>query len=118
MMKKLIQLVPVLVLFATGLPLAAAADEGSSNKTGKEITFDRKKGNCLGCHAIADGELPGNLGPALVGMQIRYPEKAKLREQIWDATKRNPATSMPPFGKHKMLTEEEIDKVVDYIYSL
>ncbi len=118
MMKKLIQLVSVLVLFLVGLHHVSAVDGSSSNKTGKEIAFDRKKGNCLGCHVIEDGELPGALGPALVSMQIRYPDKGKLRDQIWDATKRNPATSMPPFGKHRMLTEEEIDKVVDYIYSL
>ena len=118
MMKKSIQLVLVLFFLLTGLPHAVAEDEGASNKTGKDIAFDRKKGNCLGCHVIDDGELPGALGPALVNMQDRYPDKARLREQIWDATKRNPLTSMPPFGKHRMLTEEEIDKIVDYIYSL
>ena len=29
---------------------------------------------------------------------------------------RNPQTVMPPFGKHKILTEEEIDLIIDYIY--
>ncbi len=29
---------------------------------------------------------------------------------------RNPQTVMPPFGKHKVLTEDEIDLIVDYIY--
>jgi sulfur-oxidizing protein SoxX len=51
-------------------------------------------------------------------MAARFPDKAKLRAQIWDATVANPQTSMIPFGKHKVLTEQEIDKVTDYIYSL
>ncbi|MEO8626840.1 MAG: hypothetical protein ABI612_01890 [Betaproteobacteria bacterium] len=29
---------------------------------------------------------------------------------------RNPNTVMPPFGKHQVLTEEEIDLIVDFIY--
>jgi sulfur-oxidizing protein SoxX len=49
-------------------------------------------------------------------MQARFPDRAALREQIWDSTARNPMTVMPPFGKHRVLTEEEIDRVVDYIY--
>jgi len=49
-------------------------------------------------------------------MQQRFPDRAALREQIWDSTRRHPLTVMPPFGKHKILTEEEIDLVVDYLY--
>ena len=85
---------------------------------GKAIAFDRRKGNCLACHIVADGELAGNVAPPLITMQARYPEKAKLRAQIWDATVANPNTMMPPFGRHGILSEEEIDKVTEYIYSL
>ena len=85
---------------------------------GKKVAFDRKKGNCLACHLIAGGSLPGNIGPPLIAMKARFPEKAKLREQIWDATVRNPASVMPPYGRHHVLTEEEIDLVVDYVHSL
>jgi len=104
-------------LILTASPYAFAADL-SMVQQGKEISFDRKKGNCLACHAIHEGEMTGELGPILIDMKSRYPEKSVLREQIWDASKRNPATSMPPFGRHRMLTEDEIDKVVEYIYSL
>jgi sulfur-oxidizing protein SoxX len=31
---------------------------------------------------------------------------------------RNPDTVMPPFGKHRILTGEEIDLIVDYIQTL
>jgi len=99
-------------------PKTATADEKSAVDEGKEIAFHRKKGNCLACHKIADGSLPGNIGPELVNMKARYPDKSKLRAQIWDATANNPNTIMPPFGKHKMLSEEEIDKVVEFILTL
>jgi sulfur-oxidizing protein SoxX len=67
---------------------------------------------------MGDGEMPGTVGPPLMMMQQRFPERAVLRQQIWDATERNPNTRMPPFGRHGMLTEEEIDWIVDYLYTL
>ena len=85
---------------------------------GKEIAFDRARGNCLACHMIVGGEAPGTIGPPLVAMQTRYPDKAKLRAQIWDATAVNPDSAMPPFGRHAILTDSEIDKVVEFIWSL
>ncbi len=105
-------------LAMAGLMLASSAVAGDAVAEGKKLAFDRKKGNCLACHQIAGGALPGNAGPPLVAMKARFPDKAKLREQIWDATVRNPNTIMPPFGKHAILTEEELDKVVDFIYTL
>jgi len=72
----------------------------------------------VACHQIAGGTLPGNIGPPLVAMKQRFPSKQALREQIWDATKRNPNTSMPPFGRHKILTDDEIDKIVEFIWTL
>jgi sulfur-oxidizing protein SoxX len=92
--------------------------EPSAVEEGKAISFHRKKGNCLACHKISGGDFPGNIGPELVNMRARYPDKAKLRAQIWDATVLNPNTIMPPFGKHKMLSEKELDKVVEFIYTL
>jgi sulfur-oxidizing protein SoxX len=85
---------------------------------GKAVSFDRKKGNCLACHAMDDGALPGNIAPPIVSMKLRYPDKAKLREQIWDASIRNPNTIMPPFGRHQLLSEEEIDNITEYVYTL
>jgi sulfur-oxidizing protein SoxX len=97
--------------------LANAADE-SVIEQGKKIAFDRKLGNCLACHKIEGGDLPGNIGPPLVAMKARFPDKAKLRAQVWDSTRNNPNTMMPPFGRHEILTEAEIDKVVEFVYSL
>lgn len=101
------------------VPVSASAEEGASViEEGKRIAFNRKKGNCLACHAIEGGALPGNIGPPLVNMKERYPSKKKLKEQIWDATRANPYTIMPPFGKHEILEPDELDKVVEFIYSL
>ena len=85
---------------------------------GQAVAFDRNAGNCLSCHIIAGGELPGEVGPPLVQMKLRYPDRAVLRSQIWDAGSRNSNTVMPPYGRHNILTEEELDLVVDFIHSL
>ncbi|BAS67453.1 MAG: sulfur oxidation c-type cytochrome SoxX [Gammaproteobacteria bacterium] len=86
--------------------------------TGKEISFDRKLGNCLACHSISGGNQAGNIGPPLIAMKARFPDRAVLRAQIWDATVKNPNSMMPPFGRHKALSESQIDKVTDFIHSL
>jgi len=109
----------VLILSAAG-PWPAAADASSDQRleAGRQLAMARDKGNCLACHAIDDGELPGTIGPPLVYMQQRFPDRAVLQQQIWDATVRNPDTMMPPFGKHGILTREEIDLIVDYLLTL
>lgn len=100
---------------------AAIGAEPVKETMGKDLAYDNKKGNCLACHAMptmADAVQPGNSGPPLIAMSARFPDKKVLREQIWDATAHNTATFMPPFGKHKILSEQEIDKVVDFVYGL
>ena len=85
---------------------------------GKKLAFDRKKGNCLACHMIDDGELACNSGPPMIAMKARFPDKEVLFNQIWDPTKNNPNTFMPPFGKHGALTKDEINKIIEYLYTL
>jgi len=104
------------LLPAPGLVLAEDASSGVDQ--GKAVAFDRKKGNCLACHQIAGGDLPGNIAPPLVAMKARYPDKTRLRAQIWDATKMNQNSIMPPFGRQQILSEGEIDKIVEFIYTL
>jgi sulfur-oxidizing protein SoxX len=108
-------LASLLAILSTNL--AWAADE----PTGQDLAFDNKKGNCLACHSIPGDPKAvtmANIAPPLVTMKARFPDRAKLRAQIWDSTKANPRTSMPPFGKHKILTEQELDKIVDYVHTL
>ena len=109
------------LLSALLLNASVFAADAKKEETGKDISFNRSKGNCLACHAmptVPDAEQPGNSGPPLIAMKDRFPDKKVLRDKIWDAMKTNPDTFMPPMGKHKILTEEEIDKVVDFIYGL
>jgi len=108
------------ILFGTLMlgSTTASAATASEIAAGKELAFDRKKGNCLACHAIEGGSLPGNIGPPLIHMRARFKNPAVLRAQIWDASANNPNTIMPPFGRHNMLSDAEIDKIVTFIHSL
>ena len=81
------------------------------------VAIDRTKRNCLSRHLLA-GINYGDVAPPLVSMKQRFPDKAKLRAQVWDATVANPKTVMPPFGKHGILSEDEIDKVVEFLLTL
>lgn len=112
----------VSLIASLGIASLGFAAEGSAEKAdGKSIAYDKKLGNCLACHAIPGdpkAESPGNIGPPLVKMKERYPDRAKLRAKIWDATASNPDSVMPPFGRNKILTEPEIDLVTDYIQGL
>jgi sulfur-oxidizing protein SoxX len=113
-------LIGVLLLPVAAVSGPAWSDAQAEDRltAGKELATTRSKGNCLACHAFDDGELPGNIGPPLIYMQQRFPDRAQLRAQIWDATARNPDSRMPPFGRHRILSEAEIDLIVDYVHSL
>jgi sulfur-oxidizing protein SoxX len=108
------------IVIATAISSSAVYAEGHEKtlEEGKKLAFTRAKGNCLACHMIPGGESPGNFAPPLISMKMRYPDKAKLRAQIWDASAKNSETSMPLFGRYEVLSESELDKVVEYIYSL
>ncbi|MCP4187220.1 MAG: sulfur oxidation c-type cytochrome SoxX [Gammaproteobacteria bacterium] len=107
--------IAILIGMVLGTSIAATDEEIAE---GKRIAFNRKLGNCLTCHMIVGGELPGNIGPPLIAMKARFPDKSALRAQIFDATVKNPQTSMPPFGKHGILTDKEVDLVTEYIHTL
>lgn len=116
--------VSVLAL-STGISSAYAADEAKKEEKkmtpaeeGKEIAFDRTLGNCLACHMITGGDMAGNIGPPLIGMAARFPDKEKLRAQIYDARVANPNTIMIPFGPMGVLTDEQIDKVAEFVSTL
>ena len=120
-MRKLHQVLTACAVCAITLSAGASAADPPKEVTGKMLAFDKTKGNCLACHAmptVPDAEAAGTIGPPLIAMSARYPDKAKMRAQIWDATVANPSSSMIPFGKNRVLTEQELDKVVDYIYGL
>ena len=102
----------ILSVVAPGSGAASA-----SPAEGRDLAFDRGKGNCLTCHEIKGGDAPGNVGPALNDMKNRFPDRAELIAIISDETKRNPLTVMPPFRRNLILTDQEIESIVDFLYS-
>jgi L-cysteine S-thiosulfotransferase len=119
-MRRKSKLVPGLAVSAVLLATSAASAQGPAPAAplpGQALTFDRSKGNCLTCHVIAGGDAPGNLGPALSDMKKRYPDRKELAAIIFDETKRNPLTVMPPFGRNLILTSAEIESVIDFLYT-
>lgn len=110
--------VAVLLGTMTFVPTQSALADDDQVKEGKKIAENRKKGNCFGCHAYEGAAMPGNIGPPLVAMKARFPDKAKLKAQISDPTKANPNSIMPPFGKHEILSGKEIDAITEWVYTL
>jgi L-cysteine S-thiosulfotransferase len=110
----------VLRATATALIMVAATEAGAQSgpADGQKLAFDRGKGNCLTCHEIKGGDLPGTIGPKLENIKSRYPDRSDLIAILTDETKRNPLTVMPPFGRNRILTEPEINAIVDFLQTL
>jgi len=108
----------VLAVLPIMLALSAFALADDRIAQGKSLATERGKGNCLACHMFDDGKLPGNVGPPLLAMKLRFPEREALRSQVCDATLRNSDSRMPPFCRHGILTVEEVELIVDYLYTL
>ena len=88
------------------------------------VVINRQKGNCLACHQIVTDKWPlslpqgGVIGPPLNAMKHRYPDKVKLRAQIWNAQSGNPHSMMPPFGKYNLISEQDIDNIVEFLLTI
>lgn len=129
-LKQILTAITVTTAIAAVPMIASASGDISAEEMskrieeGKKIAFDRGKGNCLACHMADDGVSPGTMGPALIAMKIRFPEKADLYNRLWgpkkysEKVKLNPYSTMPYFGQHGILTDDEISKVVDYLMTL
>ena len=98
-------------------PTAAMAVDAELAAKGKKIATNRKKGNCFTCHAYKGAHLAGNIGPALNGVSKRLSRK-KIYDQIYDATKANKHSSMPPFGKYEILSKKDINAVTEWVLTL
>jgi L-cysteine S-thiosulfotransferase len=111
---------PVLRGMARALVMMAATQAGAQSgpADGQKLAFDRGKGNCLTCHEIKGGDLPGTIGPKLENIKSKYPDRSDLVAILTDETKRNPLTVMPPFGRNRILTEQEINAIVDFLQTL
>jgi sulfur-oxidizing protein SoxX len=103
--------------FLLGVTLCASVRAQTPAMPGQVLAFDRGKGNCLTCHDIKGGDAPGNVGPPLADMKTRFPDRKDLTAIVFDETRRNPQTVMPPFGRNLILTSAEIDAIVDFLYT-
>ena len=113
-------LIPALAL-AISIGVAAFAGPAAAQSAvaeGQKLAFDRSKGNCLTCHDIKGGNLPGSIGPALTDIKSKYPDRTELVAILVDATKRNPLTVMPPFGRNRIFNDKEINAIVDFLQTL
>jgi sulfur-oxidizing protein SoxX len=108
----------VLALTSCAILAADPVRAQSSVAEGQKLAFDRGKGNCLTCHVIKGGDLPGSIGPELTDIKKKYPDRKDLVAILNDETKRNPLTVMPPFGRNRILTEQEINEIVDFLQTL
>ena len=108
----------MLALLAGAAVFTGPARAQSAAAEGQKIAFDRGKGNCLTCHDIRGGDLPGTIGPQLKDIKSKYPDRNDLVAIVTDETKRNPQTVMPPFGRNRILSEQEINAVVDFLQTL
>jgi sulfur-oxidizing protein SoxX len=99
---------------------------------GRQVSINRKKGNCLACHVmpIPEQQFHGEVGPPLNGVAARY-SAGQLRLRIVDPKAFNPTTIMPSFYKAEgfnrvmkkfqgktMLTVQEVEDVVAYLMTL
>lgn len=82
------------------------------------VVLNRKKGNCWACHMVPGAQTWGDIAPPLVSMKQRFPDKSRLRAQVANPHQFNPDSVMPPFEKHGILSKEEIDNVVEFLYTL
>jgi sulfur-oxidizing protein SoxX len=85
---------------------------------GEALAFDRALGNCLACHTMRGSDVPSNVGPELSDMKARFPNRADLVLILTNEEARNPQTMMPPFGRDMILTADQINRIVDFLYTL
>ena len=98
----------------------AEADEAPNVTAGRQLAFEIAKGNCLACHRFpgdSRANTLANIGPPLLAIRSRFPDRAQLRGRLWDPMQTNPNTVMPPFGKHRILSGDEIELIIDYLYT-
>jgi len=74
---------------------------------------------CQACHQYKGSNQAGTVAPPLVGMKVRFPDRQRLYNIIFDPHKNIAKdTMMPPFGRNELLAKDQIDKVIDFLYTL
>jgi L-cysteine S-thiosulfotransferase len=105
-------------LLLTVLSCAAAAQ--GREDPGHQQALDKIRGNCADCHQFPNDprvETRATVGPPLSGIAARFTSRVALANLVKEPMAVNPDTIMPPYGRHRILTEREIDAIVDYLYT-
>lgn len=124
---------PDAVMFNDGAVEASLTGTAGDAANGRKVFANRKKGNCLACHANSDmADLPfhGEVGPALDGVADRYDE-AHLRGILTNSKNtfegsimpsfyrlENGARTMEKFQGKTILTAQEVEDVLAYLQTL
>ena len=116
-------LIAVLSASVSNGALAQSAGTNISSQVdkGRAIFIDERKGNCAACHKAPNDaavKTKSNIGMPLEAVKVRFPDRAKLRDAIWDLSKSVPNTIMPPYGKNRILSDDEIDSLVIYLETI
>ena len=107
------QLLFVFVLYISFIAMPVLAD--TSVAEGKKLALEY----CVACHQFTGTNQAGSLGPPLLVMKSRFPDRKTIYNIIYDpAVAIKPHTMMPPFGRNKLIKKEEIHKIIDFLYSL
>jgi sulfur-oxidizing protein SoxX len=74
---------------------------------------------CQACHQYPGTDQAGTVAPPLLGMKARFPDRKKLYNIIYDPQVAiKSSTMMPPFGRNELLAKDEIQKIIDFLYTL
>lgn len=90
-------------------------------KKGEQLAYDRSRGgSCLACHVMGPTtpSMPGAVGPDLSTYAQWGRDDQWIFNYIYDARSVNPQSVMPPWGRHKVFTVEEIKDMVAFMKTL
>ena len=109
-------------ILASAAWLVAFAIPAAAQPAAPPETFTRAdKGACSACHQLPEGvgaASRADVGPRLEGARMRSLGKPGLQEILADPQRANPATVMPPFGRHRLLEPDEITRLVEFLHAL
>ena len=93
--------------------------EGAKAKTPLEQGRALAIEYCQACHYFEGTDQAGTVGPPLLAMKPRFPDRRKIARMIYDPqVVSKPYTMMPPFGRNGLLDERQIELIVNYLYTL
>jgi sulfur-oxidizing protein SoxX len=120
-----------ITVIGDAIPRSLTGTPGDAAR-GREIAFDRDRGNCPICHVIpaSDQNLHGDVGPSLEGVAGRLSE-GQLRLRLVDGRRINPASIMPSYYRLEglkrvaasyagatILRADEIEDVLAFLMTL